>query len=216
MAQYKRLPRKNVKTKRDEFVSFIDHALHYFEKYRGAIIGGVLVVLLTLASLWGVKQYQQSSLQDFSEKFYHLKNNKEPRGNFEEILKEYSLKSEQNQLHIALLQDKISAAKWDEAFNEIDAALGSVSSDFKGLLLLSKISILWQKNQLDEALATIDKEKLTEDALVKFEAQWIKGQLLEATGKKEEAIAVYEQLVTADESHVIQAQKAKERLLYLK
>ena len=216
MAQYKRLPRKNVKTKQDEFVSFIDHALHYFEQYRGAILGGVLIVFLALASLWGVKQYQQSNLQDFSEKFYHLKNNKESQGNFGELLKEYSLKSEQNQLHIALLQDKISAAKWDEAFNEIDAALGSVSSDFKGLLLLSKISILWQKNQLDEALATIDKEKLTEDALVKFEAQWIKGQLLEATGKKEEAIAVYEQLVTADESHVIQAQKAKERLLYLK
>jgi len=152
MSRYTRLPRARVK-KRDEFISFIDHASYFFSQYKAASLGVLAVVFLViLGSIWMNSQAEKKR-SFLAQSLYEAVNAADPVASLSD-LKSKTDSSLAWQVDANILEKQ--KEKKDAAYLDTIQKLSGVPDTLSPLLIFSQAQAYWQQNKKDEALKILD------------------------------------------------------------
>lgn len=196
MPLYKNLPRTH-KKKPDEFVSLVDHAVQLFSKYKtifyfiflGLIFGGVAFVF------WN--EYRQNQMVMLEGKLYQssLKNDNDE---MVKIINEYSGAEAAHLAAFKLAQSLCERGDFKGARDLLLKQQGQLSSALDPLITLALARVYWQMGENDEALKILNDKQLGEKSPYENEALFVKAQILEKTGKIDEARSLFQRLAITE------------------
>ena len=196
MPIYKNLP-KTKKKKTDEFFSLIDHGVHFFNKYKVLFIS--LIVAMTLGGILAIfwQQNHQKQLVVLETKLYKALEAKDNAA-IEKTIEEYRNYPSARLAIFTIIQSLVDKGEGAAALALLEKHEAKVPSGLKPLVLLDKARLYWQLGKNDEALQILDDKDLGDESPYVNEALFIKAQILEKTGKIEEAKSLFERLAATD------------------
>lgn len=219
MALYKNLPRSGKKRKPDEFVSLIDHSLRYVSKNRRPFWLLLLLLAAGGLSVLLMNQKKENDLEKIGGLFFKASAEADPLPTYQLIVKKYPSYPIAQIAHMMAASVLSHRGKDDEAEATLQEAVHQLPAVFSSIALWEEAQLLWQEGKNDKALEILSRSgALGEGSFLGTYFRYLRGEILEASGKTDEAKALYEKLSGPNDEEVdITVQKmARNRLLLLK
>ncbi len=211
MALYKNLPRTPAYKKKDEFISAIDRALHWFAKYKNqSLVGVVFVLLLFLGSLL-FNQRHETTLKNLSQSIFEAGQSDKQASALEAVLKQTGPVEAARFIPLDLYKYYLKDQKPDEALKALDQGVALAPDFLKPLLMATKAQTLWQQGKTDDALKVLDSIDVKEGY-----PRLVRAWILEGTDHRNEALVIYDELAKNSEKEPFVSGEAKTRALWLR
>lgn len=188
---------------KDPFFIWVGNVLTLIQKNTRILVIILMVIIVGIAGLMFAKSKAEKDVVKLNQDIFvaSLTTNAP-----EELAKVVSQWGDDKTLvaKLALVHLALEKKDWAGAIAQIDSALKTASDSLKPVLVSSRIQVLWQQGKNDEALKTADDYLLTKPSGVASQyVQLIKAEILNAAGKKDEAMTIYAALSKESGSEVI-------------
>ncbi len=212
MPLYKQLP-KTRKKKPDDFISFVDHALHFLVQNKNIFLLGVLLLLVLGLGVLLLRKHQAAQAVIFNQKVEEAQKSSDKDKALDALAKTggpYAWMP-----HLLLFKDHLSSQKWEEGLTQLGAMKGQSPEIFSPFITWNQAQLLLQQGKKEEALNVLQlsgKGGFFENYLL-----LLQGQILADLGKKDEAKPILQKLAEiAGEDDIWLKKMASEQLMLLK
>lgn len=185
-----------------EFEQQVNKTEAFFEKYKKAIIGGVVAVIVIIVGAILIQNYYVAPREDAastelakSQELFNNQQYEQALPGFKKVASEYGSTKAGNlaQLYIGICQANLG--KWQEAVNALEDFSGKgdqmISPAAEGALGNAYANL----NQLDKAVDHLTKAaKLADNNSLSPTFLIQAGEILESQGKKDEALKLYKEV----------------------
>ncbi|MBI4411241.1 MAG: tetratricopeptide repeat protein [Deltaproteobacteria bacterium] len=215
MPRYKSLPKTKVK-ETNEFVSAVDHAVHFLVEYKKTFLVALLVFALGGLGWLIFQQKRENDLQDLNKLVFKAVGEKEGQVEaFQKILQKYGRYPLAQTARFFLVDAYLKEAENEKALEELTKASEKAPSLLSPYLKLGRAELLWQTGKREEALEYIDSVEREPAGVLSGYFLLLKGQILESLGKKEEAKEVYQGLLESTTDDPFLLKKVRIRLVQI-
>lgn len=214
MSRYTNLP-KTKKKKPDEFITTIDRITKFALSYKKPFIALLIIIIVVSVGYFAIQQKQNRDLMVFNTALNKALQDDNKEQALKDVIAGFGSKDVSVAARLPLIQIYLEKKDYALAQQEASQASQHTVPYFASMLKLSDVELLWQEGKLDEALSEIEGLSAADRGIVGDYFTLVKAQILEAQGKKGEALRIYQTLtIEAVEDPYVQT-KAKEYLLLL-
>jgi len=214
MSRYTNLP-KSKKKKPDEFITTIDRITRFALSYKKPFIALLIIIIVVSVGYFAIQQKQNRDFMKFNKDLNKALQDDNKEQALKDVIASFGSKDVSVAARLPLIQIYLEKKDYAQAQAVASDASKHTVSYLASMLKLSDIELLWQEGKLDEALSEIEGLSQSDKGIVGDYFTLVQAQLLEAQGKKDEALKIYQTLTEeAVEDPYVQT-KAKEYLLLL-
>lgn len=200
MAGKKKISKKELLKKPDEFISFSNRAYFWVRDHSRSVIGIGGGVVLLLLLYFGYSSYEQRQERQAREKYYSAQEITDPGEQLrklEEVLQQYPRTHHAHLARIAAGHLYFQKKDYTRAVASYQSALdrGKFPPDVRSLILENIAYAYEQKGDLERAASVFSRLSGEEAAPVKEEALLHLARVYQKMGKTQEAKAAYQNFI---------------------
>jgi len=201
MARKKKLGRKELLKKPDEFITFSNRVYLWIRTHARYVVGVVSALVLFFALFLGYSAYQNRQERQAREGYYSALEKVDPAGQLsklEEVIQKYPRTRTANLARIAAGHLYFQKKDYARAVTYYQSVLdkGKIPPDIRSLLLENLAYAQEQKGDLSQAASTFSRLSQGEDETIKEEALLHLARVYQKMGKTQEAKAAYQTFIS--------------------
>lgn len=182
--------------KQNDLALLLKQGWQFCKDYKWPLSFVGILILIFLVAWPCYRLYQKNRAEDFSIAFYSAQTSDDKEKNYLDLLKNYSRLPSVRLVSLRLADHYFANNQQDKALSVLDDGLKNFSEIdiLSTLLVLKTVNFLKKENRFEEIAHKMEgfKKKVLPNFRAKFEL--LQANLLAATGKNDQAKAVYESL----------------------